>query len=169
MKKILSILAFLAILSPFKAVNSDTVYKDVKSLYKEDLKSVVAYAADKGEQGVTYLFTKADTILTKASEAFTKGSIHTYEVLKTQQIVKSYHHLFYFLLGIVMTFILYRRIKAYINDNTSENGGILVFTIIAYILLFMYNAMNFNEMLTGFINPEYGAIKEIIQFMNQYK
>lgn len=170
MKKIITLLALMLTFTTIKAVPTDSIYKDVKGLLKDDLKGVVAYTADKGEQGVKYLFTKTDTILNNTYATITKGSIHTYEILKTQQLVKSLHHLFYFLLGIIMTFVLFYRIKVYLKENsTEESGWILLVTAIAYTVLLIYNTCNFNEMLTGFINPEYGAIKEILELITQIK
>lgn len=165
MKKILTLLSIILTLNTVNAIPSDTIYKDVKSLYKEDLKGVIAFTADKGEQGVKYLFGKADTIVAKAYSAVSKGSIHTYQILKTQQLVKSLHHLFYFIIGILFTFVMYDRIKLYINDNSDTNLGILIFTSLLYLSLVVFNTCNFNEMLTGFMNPEYGAILEVIQFI----
>jgi len=169
MKKILTLLAFMLTFTTINAIPSDTIYKDVKTILKDDLKGVVAYTADKGEQGVKYLFNKADTILNTAYSSITKGSIHTYQILKTQQLVKSFHHLFYFLLGIIMTFVLFYRIKAWIKDSNDENGIILFITTVSYIVLTVFNTLNFNEMLTGFINPEYGALKEILELFKQIK
>lgn len=170
MKKILTLLAFMLTFTTISAIPSDTIYKDVKTLLKDDLKGIVAYTADKGEQGVKYLFNKADTVLNTAYSTITKGSIHTYQILKTQQLVKSFHHLFYFLLGIAMTFLIFYRTKIYLKENsTEESGWILIITVIGYVALTVFNAFNFNEMLTGFINPEYGALKEILELFKQIK
>lgn len=169
MKKIITLLVLMLTVNFANAISGDTIYKDIKSVCKNDLSSAVAYTADKGEEGVKYLFGKADTVLNTAYSAITKGSIHTYQILKTQQIVKSFHHLFYFILGIVMTFILYSRVKIYISGNTEESGIILFLTIVVYVALALFNTYNFNEMLTGFINPEYGAMTEILQLMKQIK
>lgn len=128
------------------------VYNDVKSLYKDDIKDVIKYSVN-----------KADTLISKGYRVLSKGASHTYDILIYQQRVKSIHHLFYFLIGIVLTIILIYRIKAYIKVSSENNGALLTFTIIASVFLDVYNAINFNEMLTGFMNPEYGAIKEIIQ------
>ena len=98
MKKITILFSMLFVFTLAHAVPSDTIYKDIKSLYKEDLKNVIAFTADKGEQGVKYLFNKADTIIGKAYNTVAKGTVHTYEILKTQQFVKSLHHLFYFII-----------------------------------------------------------------------
>lgn len=170
MKKILTLLALMLTFTTINAIPSDTIYNDVKTLLKDDLKGVVAYTADKGEQGVKYLFNKADTVLNTAYSTITKGSIHTYQILKTQQLVKSFHHLFYFLLGIAMTFVLFYRVKVYLKENSTEASGfVLVITCILYVVLTIFNAFNFNEMLTGFINPEYGAIKEILELFKKIK
>lgn len=169
MKKIITLLVLMLTVNFANALSGDTIYKDIKSVCKNDLSNAVAYTADKGEEGVKYLFGKADTVLNTAYNAITKGSIHTYQILKTQQLVKSFHHLFYFTLGILMTFLVYYRIKLWLKDDTQGNGTILFLTICTYVALTGYNTYNFNEMLTGFINPEYGAMTEILQLMKQIK
>lgn len=167
MKKLIATLSMLFVFTIAYSIPSDTIYKDVKSLYKEDLKDVIAFTADKAEQGTKYLFTKADSIVNRTYNAVSKGSIHTYEILKTQQLVKSVHHLFYFLLGILMTFVLFSRIKIYLKQSDDDNGWTLLIICCIYAFLLTINTLNFNEMLTGFINPEYGAIKEVIEFIKQ--
>ena len=128
------------------------VYNDVKSLYKDDLKDVIKYSVN-----------KADTLISKGYRVLSKGASHTYDILIYQQRVKSLHHLFYWLIGIILTIVLIFRIKSYIKQCNETNFILLCITIIIAFLLDIYNAINFNEMLTGFMNPEYGAIKEIIQ------
>jgi hypothetical protein len=163
MKKILLITLGLTLLScaTFKAepahIPPDTltatqVYNDVKSLYKDDLKDIVKYSVN-----------KADTLISKGYRVLSKGAVHTYDILIYQQKVKSIHHLFYWLVGIGLTIVMYKRVKVAVKDPTESNIGIATIIAVCSLCLDIYNSIQFNEMLTGFMNPEYGAIKEIIQ------
>jgi hypothetical protein len=162
MKKIL-ILTFGILLSslsinakqqdiPPDSLTAATVYNDIKSLYKDDLKDVVKYSVN-----------KADTLLTKGYRVLSKGAAHTYDILRYQQFVKSLHHLFYWLAGLSLTILLIYRIKLYVNNKDEFSLTYIIILFIISVSLDVYNASTMNEMLTGFINPEYGAIKEIIE------
>lgn len=95
---------------------------------------------------------------------------HIYAVLVRQQIVKSIADLFLFLVTIVLSYI---SIKAMINpkanwDWNNNDGNIysvggFILAIISMIILIV-SLCNFNEMVTGFINPEFGAMQDIVGF-----
>lgn len=128
-----------------------TVYDDVKSLYKDDIKDIVKYSVN-----------KADTVLTNGLRILGRGASHTYDILKYQQLVKSFHHLFYWLIGVGLTILVFKKVKEYLKEPKESTGVYLLTVVIVSVCMDVYNALYFNEMLTGFLNPEYGALKEII-------
>lgn len=131
----------------------------------EDLKSIVSYGVGKTEQAVDTLY----KLLNKGYVQLSKGASHTFEVLKTQQLVKSLHHLFYWVIGIILAFIVAYKYKKYSLNNKANSWEItsLIFITLADIFLFIYNGFNFMEMWTGFINPEYGVYLEILDYLNK--
>jgi len=93
---------------------------------------------------------------------------HVYVILVRQQIVKSIADLFLFIVTIVLSYI---SIKSMIHPkadwqrdgNIYSIGGVIL-AIISVIILIM-SLINFNEMVTGFVNPEYGALNDIVGFI----
>lgn len=96
-----------------------------------------------------------------------QGALHTYEILKKQQLVKSMHHACYWLLSIILAIIIFKSINQYRKDNSDIAFYSILILVAIDISLFIYNGMNFMEMWTGFVNPEYGAIMEIVEFINK--
>lgn len=139
------------------------IYNDFKSVYNEDFKAIIKSGVDVSKWAVA----RVDTIATKGVRIISNAAVHTYEILKTQQLVKSIHHTFYWLLSIILLIIISVRSSKYFKDPTETRGAILLVLGIIDVFLFVYNGMNFMELWTGFINPEYGAIKEIIEFTNK--
>jgi hypothetical protein len=105
---------------------------------------------------------------------------HVYVVLVKQQVVYSISYLLFdIMLFIVSIYFLscfknnYKRTQiktdSWYNDDIEDHFGLvgmLVFGIIFGIILIVSIAFNGTDIVTGFINPEYGAIKDIINFIN---
>jgi hypothetical protein len=135
---------------------SSTVYQDSKDLLK--------YSGNVLEKSIVRL----DTILNHGYKQISKGAVHTFQVLKTQQLVKSFHHLFYFISGIFLTIVFFKELM----DSESSNEGQFIKLLAIGILTssnLIYNAMHFMEMWTGFMNPEYGVYLEILELVNKQK
>jgi len=169
MKKLFSILIILTMSFVNLNASNDTltktqIYNDFKSLYKDDVKGSATYVVEKGENVVRYAADKADSLLTKTFRNAGHAAGYTFDVLKKQQLVKSIHHLFYWVISIICSIVLYFKIKAYVlSPNERSLTFILIFSIVD-ILLFLYNGLNFNEMLTGFFNADFGAMKDLILY-----
>lgn len=140
---------------------SATIYKDAKAFYHTDVKAVVGYGVDKIEQGVDTLY----RLLGKGYQIMSKGAEHTFDVVKTQQLVKSLHHLFYWIIALILTIVIFKKLKA-INESSKEKDYvILIVLLVVDGLLSWYNGEYFMEMWTGFINPEYGVYMEILKYI----
>lgn len=139
--------------------NASTDVKGAVSTVYSDSKDLAKYTGNVLEKTATRL----DTILSKGYVQFAKGAGHTFQVLKTQQLVKSIHHLFYYILGIITMFLFFNNLKK-VNFNTGENGLKTALIAVFALILWTMNVHNFMEMWTGFINPEYGAYIDIIEF-----
>jgi hypothetical protein len=97
---------------------------------------------------------------------------HIYVVLVRQQVVKSIADLFLFLVTIVLSYISIKAMinpKALWNWNTINGAGNIystggaILAVISVIILGV-SISNFNEMVTGFVNPEFGAMQDIVGF-----
>lgn len=104
--------------------------------------------------------------LREAGEALQVGSEHVYEIFIKQQYVKAVRGLIIIMITIILLFFLYKYTlyinKLYKEEKDITGEGIVYFIyIILVILMFMVSIKVSNHILTGFINPEYGAIQEI--------
>jgi hypothetical protein len=130
------------------------IYKDTKELIK--------YSGNVLEKTAVRL----DTLLTHGYKSLSKGAAHTFEVVKDQQVVKSIHHLVYWILSII---ILYKFVTALRSVKDSDNASSIILCFVYGILgtfIIIYSSIHFMEMITGFFNPEYGAYLDILDFMN---
>jgi hypothetical protein len=139
------------------AVNS--VNKATSTVYG-DTKELIKYGGNVLEKTAV----RADTLLMGALRIGKDVSIHTFNVVKTQQLVKSLHHLFYWLLGILMLFLLLKNLKDALSTQSSVTSILALFYGVMFTTLTFYNSSHFMEMWTGFFNPEYGAYLDILQY-----
>jgi len=98
---------------------------------------------------------------------------HVYYILIKQQIVKSIVDLVFILVSTVLIFLMIKGWK-FINESYKNNkidednpGPVIMGVIIslAIIIFFFSSVADGYEMVTGFVNPEYGAMKDIFDFV----
>ena len=146
------------------ALNDETSNKEVKtsnsqvngSLIYNDFKDLAKHYG-----------TKADTLLTQAFSILSSTTAEIWDILVTQQRVKSLYGLTLILLEI---FLFYRWIK-YFNkylelpeEEKSENyQAALGFTFIVLVAFGIYNSTQMLDIYTGLLNPKYAAIKDILE------
>ena len=104
---------------------------------------------------------------------------HVYVVLVKQQVVKSISTLMIIIFWFVMFFIFYRFSKSSYNKHLLTNqsytidetilGAMSILSALASVGCFIGGAclfgLNYNKIITGFINPEYGAITDVFEFI----
>lgn len=101
------------------------------------------------------------------------GSEHVYSVLVKQQIVQAVTDLILILIVITTAFPLFKLLK-YIcqHDDLDEIFGVLVFSVflcIGWVVVVVIGLAHINQIVTGFVNPEYGALKDIMDFVHPTK
>ena len=100
---------------------------------------------------------------------------HVYEILVRQQIIYSLIHLIVLLIGLIGLILTWKYIlwintpkaddknsRVYYDENWAFFPAILG---IISIIMFGIGLINIDVIFTGFLNPEYGAIKDIINFI----
>lgn len=101
------------------------------------------------------------------------GTENVYKILIRQQIVKSCSKIILFIIGFIM---LYFPLNRYINkkeilrDKDGEPTLLGVVRTMQFAtggFLFFYGIISSDDIITGFINPEYGAIMEIMDFVKK--
>jgi hypothetical protein len=95
------------------------------------------------------------------------GTEHVYAVLIKQQLVSSIVYLITLIISIIVSIFLVKYIKALVKtaEDAYDDFGYYFLCIlfgIIILIMFIISICHMESMITGFINPEYGAIKEII-------
>lgn len=96
------------------------------------------------------------------------GAEHVYMVLVKQQVVNSITGLIYIILLIPLGIFIYRsgvKLTNYCDDDNPAPIFYWVFIGIGYIVLVGIAVFQMNNIVMGFLNPEYGAIKDVINFV----
>ncbi len=99
------------------------------------------------------------------------GSEHVYEVLVKQQLVNSINGLLLIILTIILSILV---IKGYIKirlkyKDDYDNSDVLIWYCIflggGALVMFGSSIYYIPDIITGFVNPEYGAMKDIMTFI----
>lgn len=155
--KSLIIIGLLSILA-FKAFAAPNATDSIKT-------------ADNVKVTATQVYNDAKSVLKSLGDALKVGSEHVYEVLVKQQVVQSITNL---VIGLLLAITLPLACKLIINAKWNEYGlednSILSFTLgcifgILSLIVTIYSLINLVETVTGFVNPEYGAIKQILDLI----
>lgn len=144
-----------------------------------------AYSLDSTLKQTTDVITQLDTssnfkaIVGNTQEAITYLAVglkttaeNVWNILVKQQKVKAWTYLLLFLSSIVFDILIFKLIRKISSTVTDADP----FPYIGMVVLFAlgvgysyYNSLNLYPMLTGFINPEYSAIKDIVEIATQFK
>lgn len=97
------------------------------------------------------------------------GAEHVYIILVKQQIVYSVNWLLFIVLGMIFIFNWLKKYKSDEKWWTSYDptflGIMRVFQLIIGAVMLIFGIFHIDIIVTGFINPEYGAIKEIMDLI----
>lgn len=170
--KSITILLTVFILSITTSYAQETFLESVATTADSVSKSVsdgVAYVDTSSTFKMLYSDIKSG--LAGLAEGLKVGVEHVYIILVKQQIVKSITWIVVFILLTLSTIVVYKiykhHPKLYIDSYGDIHPGImfpvLYYCTIAIIFILMF--CNVDTMITGFVNPEYGAIKEIMYFV----
>jgi hypothetical protein len=111
--------------------------------------------------------------ITALAASLKVGAEHVYEVLVKQQIVYSIIWTIVLIIGIVFISIWLYRYKddkeEWTDGDPTALGVFRTMQVFLGILLFMIGIMNIDTIITGFINPEYGALKDVIDMVQKIK
>ena len=190
MKKLLWIIVpLLFIFSAVTAQNKDSsnVYYDIKKNVKDithgvvnDIKdglsgsdSAFNRLSDSSKISFGSVYTDIKNGIGGMAAALKVGAAHVYEVLVRQQIAKSIMILLVFISGIILLRMAWKTSK---SENWKEDGnpanGYAILSIVFWVIgcvCVIYGICRSLTMITGFVNPEYGAMEDIVDFVKKIK
>jgi len=107
------------------------------------------------------------------ASALKVGVEHVYKVLVVQQIVKSITWFILLLIPTILFVIFKKRCYDWCKENSDDSDGIswLVYAgiWIAWLVSSGVGIGHLDTIVTGFVNPEYGALQDILNFIQTVK
>jgi len=101
------------------------------------------------------------SVIADLAEGLQVGAEHVYAILVKQQVVES---ITYLIIGFISIMLIYLSVKFGKTDWNEPNGknvaSITLGIVGAFSLLITFFLLP--DIITGFVNPEYGAIKDIL-------
>jgi hypothetical protein len=182
MKKVLSILMVFGLLftSQTKAFNVSQTLDSVKSI-ATSIKDSAVQSVKEVDTSSTFksMYSDFKQGIVALASSLKVGAEHVYGVLVRQQVV---YAIVYLALSIIGFILILNWIKKYKDDKEKWKGGNSVYDdtptglgLLRSIQIFVALVMigigigNINSIMTGFINPEYGAIQDVIEMVKDVK
>ena len=175
MKKLLFIFAilFAVSISTYAEIGETltnsvgTVYNDgkavVDSLY-HDGKTVVGTVYDDLKEGAVNIYPDVKSAVVSIGKAIGVAAEHVYGVLVKKYLVLGVKQAFIFLIGLMALIIGIIGWRKYTKNNQPITYRIILPTALSIIGTIVLFNVNYDEMLMGLINPEYGAINYILEY-----
>lgn len=124
----------------------------------------------------TQVYSDVKGALDALAESLKTGAEHVYAVLVRQQFVNSVTYLlidvFFIIISIVAWIVIHKayKLKAEQEKNLSEYDkgdyeALYVIPSFITLVCMLVVGITLDDVITGFINPEYGAIMEIKSFI----
>jgi len=199
MKKIGLLIALIFSVARFSFADTTNVYTNLKKGATEivngvttDAKNVMTHLdssfaelADSSQLSLGVVYRDLKVGIESMGKALKVGATHVYEVLVRQQIAKSILWVVVMIFTIVVLILAWKLSngadwkewndrstkKNNINNAELPNGRFIIsviFWIIGIISLIVVG-LHLDTMVYGFVNPEYGAMSDIVDFINQIK
>ena len=148
----------------------------------DDSKTVVGTAYDDGKSLLKVFYddgkilaTKLETGLQSLAEGLKTTSIKAWEILVKQQQVWSWCYLFLTLSSLFLWYKFSVQLKKTQTDLTEtsdlKTSNIIVTVLFAFVALLdsVVAGIHFEQMMTGFINPEFGALRTLFELVQTLK
>lgn len=113
------------------------------------------------------VYTDLKSAIDSMADGLGVAAEHVYEVMVMQQFINSLAYSVLILTGVVLIVISIKAMQSVEDwDEAPSVMGICGILLgILGLVVFSTGIININDIITGFLNPEYGAIKEIMSFV----
>lgn len=152
-------------------VNSvDSVYHDgkvaVDSVY-HDGKAIVGTLYQDGKAGLSTIYPDIRSAVISIGKAIGVAAEHVYGVLVKKYFVMGVKQLGICLLGLVAIIIGFVGWKKVTKNGQPITYRVIVPIVFMFVGFITMSEVNYDEMLMGLINPEYGAINYILEYSKE--
>lgn len=174
MKKFIYLLSLILFMGACCTVQAQEAKQPVEVVDTSSLTFTEVYR-DVRDGGGT-LYTDIKSVVQDLSQSLKVGAEHVYEVLIMQQYVKAVMGLGVLIMTILCVFFMVRLwLEKYgavddCGDITAQGVFAIALSVLSIILVIAFFAGGFYmDIIQGFVNPEYGAIKDILDLVNGVK
>lgn len=172
MKKLLFVISILMVSFTSQAISLDTLAQK-GSAFVDSAKQKAVNTANTIDTSRLSKQVYADfkQALAGIGNALKVGSEHVYRVLVTQQVVKSITWLAVMIIPLIFFFIFKGRLWAWATAQDSEGfASTIVFIMcVAMWIPAIIGFINMPTIVTGLVNPEYGAMLDIMDFIQKIR
>lgn len=180
MKKFTFIIALLGItMMSFAAKQTSLdVTKQAVSTFHEDLttaakvihqdaKVVTSTLYGDGKDVITSLYPDVKSAVMAIGQAIGVAAEHVYTVLVKKFVVDGIVQLLPFLLGLTLILIGWIKMSTYFKQYTKLEWHILYPSVLVIAGIIALCCVNYNVMIMGLVNPEYGALNYILEYSKE--
>lgn len=164
-----------------KAINENSgkfseMVSDVTSTLHDDSKSAISTVYNDGKEAIStvyndgkdlasVIYPEVKSAVSSIAKAIGVAAEHVYKVLVKSYIVKGVKELLIFILGLIAA--LWLGVKRFNKLYTTEkvfNWKVILPAVWVIVGVVVLLKVDYNAMLMGLINPEFGAIDYILQY-----
>lgn len=146
-----------------KKTFSEIAADGIETVYNDGKEAVTTLYGD-GKDVIKELYPDIKDALKSIGSAIGVAAEHVYTVLVKRYVVEGVTQLLIFIGSIVLLIFGIRGVNRFMKNEAIITWKItfpVIFSVIGFIMLL---CVNYNDMLMGIINPEYGAINYIIEY-----
>ena len=132
-----------------------------------DLKGTVTTVYNDGKELLTNLYPDVKNAIIAIGKAIGVAAEHVYEVLVKKYVVEGIKYLFIFVIGLILLIIGSVAINKHIKAGKPITYALVLPTISLVASICIFFNIDYNAMLMGLINPEWGAINYILEYSKE--
>ena len=144
-----------------------SIHEDVKSIVStthQDIKDITTTLYGDGKDAATALYPDIKQAIVAIAQAIGVAAEHVYTVLVKKFIVDAIVQSFPFLLGLLLIGIGWYKMANFFKTKDKVDWHIIYPTLMLLFGLIALSCVDYNTMVMGFVNPEYGALNYILEY-----
>lgn len=146
--------------------NIRTDSKELASTLYNDSKEIVTTVYSDGKDAISELYPDVRSAIVNIAQGIGVASEHVYKVLVKKYLVQGVKELLIFLVFAIISIIGFVSTYKYIKNNNLITWKLipcLILTIVGFVGA--TTSVDYDYMLMGLINPEFGAINYILEYV----
>ena len=168
MKKIFYMLLALFVLTPpLLAAPKKTEVPTEKVTFSqvyEDGVTAISTVYNDGKTAVSELAPEIKTAIIAIAQSLGVAVEHVYTVLVKKFVVDGVVQLIPFLIGLILLILGWIKLEKFLRGNKAITWHIFYPAILLAVGIISLTSVNYQTMLLGLINPEYGVINYILEY-----